>query len=224
MKKKLLQSGKKEQGISSEKTPDTTPLSNTFYRSIIDLPLRNFITCAVDGNLSALVISGFPNPLELELAWVDIQQEYSDAIGHNEAKLYISVLKEIILTEGKLSLIETTVKILSQIHSVELCKQLNKLCETSFAFDPENEEKYFNELQRCINRSKSLKIKADLKRGQFEAIKKKFEGKGEKLTREYFASILITLSDHAKYPVTDSITVYEYAERLRRFNLFIESK
>jgi hypothetical protein len=34
--------------------------------------------------------------------------------------------------------------------------------------------------------------------------------------------MLITISDHAKYEITDDITVFQFCERIRRYNSLIE--
>lgn len=238
-KKKLLQFGKKDASTNLENSPQESLQSNTFYRSIIDLPLRNFITCAVDNNLYALIITGKPSDLELQLAWEDIQQEYSDAIGDSEGKLYLSLMKDIIIIDAKHQLIKKLagheevdpvtftitqpLGLLRLVYSEPLCKELNKLCLTSFKFDPLNEEKYLKELDRCINKSKTLIIQKTLKQHSLDALQKKFDAKEEqKPTRQFFMSMLITLSDYAKYQIHDNITVFDYCERLHRLNKYIE--
>lgn len=201
---------------------DTDQPSGKWYQHITELPLNKYIDCVVDDNVYALVISGQPSDFDLSLTWVQIQQEYSDITGDNEHRMYVLLYRDIKALEMTLKLIHYLVEQMKKVYHEEFARRLNALLKTSFEFDYRQPEKYFNELTRCITRSKGIKIDLSLKMVQFEAIQNKNKEKGSKPTREYFQSILITLSDHAKYPVQDSITVYEFSERLRRFTKYCE--
>jgi len=199
--------------------PMDTP-SAKWYQHITELPLSKFIDVTVDDNLYALVITGQPSMEQLQLAWAQINQEYADVMGDNEHRMYISVYRDIKVLETTLKLIHWLVEQMREVYYVEFANRLNALLNTRFKFDHTRPEQYFNELTRCINRSKGYKIDLDLKLAQFEVIQKnrKEQGEGEKPSREYYQAILITLSDHVKYPVGDSITVFEFCDRVRRFS------
>lgn len=201
---------------------DTDPPSAKWYQHITELPLNKFIDCSVDDNVYALVISGHPTEIDLYKAWAQIQQEYADVMGDNEHRMYVTLYRDIKALELTLKLIHYLVDQLKEVYYVEFANRLNSLLNTTFRFDYTQPEKYFNELTRCINRSKGLKIDLSLKVAQFEAIRNKNKVKNSKPTREYFQSIIITLSDHAKYPVQETITVYEFSERMRRFVKYCE--
>jgi hypothetical protein len=172
----------------------------------------------VDDNLYALVISGTPNDEELQAAWLQIQGEYADAISDSEHRMYVSLFKEITILATNLQLIEYAVEILEQVYSKELADRLNKLLNTSFQFDPADPVKYKATLKNCLMRSKSIKINLDLKQIQMQGMQDKMKEPGKKATREYFQSILITLSNHVKYQLSESITVFEFCDRLKRYN------
>jgi len=194
--------------------------SAKWYQHITELPLSKFIDVTVDDNLYALVITGQPSMEQLQLAWVQINQEYADVMGDNEHRMYISVYRDIKVLETTLKLIHWLVEQMREVYYVEFANRLNALLNTRFKFDHTRPEQYFNELTRCINRSKGYKIDLDLKLAQFEVMQKnrKEQGEGKKPSREYYQAILITLSDHVKYPVGDSITVFEFCDRVRRFS------
>ena len=193
------------------------------YQSIHKLPLHKFIDCIVDNNLHSLVISGKPAEQQLQDTWNGILSEYSEAIGNHEYKLYIGLYKEITILKLTYDQINNAVSLLQVTYSEYLCKQLNKLLKTDFRLNWKDQASYQEQLLKCIRRSKAIKIQLDLKIMQFEAIQKKHESKGEPRGREYFVSVLISLSDHAKYPIHDTITVGEYCERLKRFNAYLET-
>jgi len=192
----------------------------------------------VDGNLYALIISGSPtDPQVLKAAWENILHEYTEAIGTSEFKLYLSLYKEVSLLEIEYNSIKNAVDILSEIqnyliqhgpHASILQAQkkwgdeLNRLLRTDCKFNNMDSATYQEELNKCIRRSKSIKIKLDLKLLAFAEIQKKNKG-GQVMDRRYFDSMLITISDHAKYEIGENITVSKYCERIKRYNHYCES-
>lgn len=200
----------------------TSGPSEKWYLHITELPLNRFIDVLVDGNYAALVITGYPRQEELLLAWAGIQSEYADAIGDHEHRMYVSLFKEVSTLAITLQQIEYLVEIMAQIYQPEFGNMLNKLLVTTFKFDPADPEKYQATLKRCLMRSKGIKIDLELKQGQLKALEKKNDESGEKPSREYFQSILITLSDHAQYQIPDSITVYELCTRIKRYTQYCE--
>lgn len=195
--------------------------SGEYYRSIGKLPLSRFIDVVVDNNIYALVITGHPTIEQLHDAWNDINSQYADAIGDAEYKLYLSAFKDVTVLTLTLQAIEACIDTLKLFPHAYLFDELNRLLSTSFNFDFKDYDEYQKLLKRCWQRSRSFKIQLDLKLISFEAIRKKFED-SKPPTREYFQSILITLSDHAKYPIMETITVFEFAERLHRLNKYHE--
>mgnify|MGYP007007267519 CR=1 FL=1 len=233
MNKKPWLFGRKVANTNTEslKAPDQIKSSN-IYRSIQTLPLHKFIDCIVpieneDGteqqSLASLIISGSPTETELKEAWANILQEYSEKIGNAEYKVYIKLYQEIIILELSLEQVYSLVDILQHCYDESLAKELNELLKTDCKFNWKDQASYQAELLKCIRRSKSIKIQHDLKMMQFEAIQKKHEGKEQKQDRAYYTSMLVTLSDHAKYHITEMITVAEYCERIKRFTQFVEN-
>lgn len=221
--------GAKDSNISTGKsTPTPTSPSPKYFRSIAELPLNRYVDCLVNDNLAALIISGFPDPLELAKAWADIQMEYHDAIGDAEYRNYAEQLRQISIKKVTYSQINMCITQLAEIVQQDarneevtelkswFAAELNLLLNTNFVFDLDNPEAYINNLSRCINRSKGVKIDLELKLAAFEAVEKKYKDGGEKATADYFQSVLITLSDAAGFHLKDDITVLEYCKRVRR--------
>lgn len=194
-----------------------TEIKGSYYKSINDLPLNKFIDCIVDGNLSALIISGFPGEEELTEAWDAILSEYSELVGTQEYRMYVELFREVSLLKITLDQVTIATNILKTVYHPFFETEVNKLLRVKINFNVPDEQREI-ECKKCLNRSKALKIKLDLKNLQFEAIQKKNNAKvGEKIDRKYFTSILITLSDHAKYRIEETIKMSEYCERIRRF-------
>lgn len=196
--------------------------SPKWYRSITELPLSCFIRVVVDENLHAIVISGNPDDMDLLHTWGDIQMQYADAMKDNEHKLMISLSREVQKLSITIDQIHIALDNLKHRYVKEFADRVNKWLQSSFKFDYHIPGDYDNDIERAYRRTKGLKLDLDLKLMAYDAMKTKFASSDKKFTREYFQGILITLSDHVKFPVTDSITVFEYCDRVRRLNEHID--
>lgn len=196
----------------------TTTPSAKWYQHITEMPLNRFIDVVVDDNYASLVITGYPPPEELHKTWVIIQGEYADAMGDHDYRMYVSLFKEVTLLTVTLKTINYLVEILERVYYPDFANNLNKLLNITFQFDPADPVKYKTTLKNCLMRSKAIKINLDLKSIQLKAMEEKNQDPGKKPTREYFQSILINLSNHAKYHIHDNVTVFEFCDRIRRYN------
>lgn len=215
------------------------PLLNLF-QNINELPLNKFIDCLVDGNLYSLVKTGeVINYEKLVVTWNVILKEYTDAIGSSEFKLFLSLYKDITLLEFKYNSIINLINSIRLIHDLknlfeknitneviqihdQLASELNYLLNTKCKFNFLDSVSCLDEVDKCERRSKSIKIRLDLKLISYKAIQSK-NNNDIKLDRNYFDSLLITISDHAKYEITENITVSKFCERIKRYNQYCES-
>jgi len=199
------------------------PVVDRWHSSITSLPLNKFIDCQVDGDLSALIISGSPSPEQLAEAWAGISQEYADETAETEYKMYLQLLKEVVVMEINLAIVENCVTILRLAYVKKCADQINALLFINFAFDPSNREKYLKDLDRAISRSKgSIKLPLQVKKSRLEAMEQRFSEKGRKPDRAYFQYVLNALSDYAKYLIPDTITVYQFCDRIRRLDEYLK--
>lgn len=223
LKKYRLRFTKKQENGSTAmpSTPtETTIQLCKWYQSISELPLNKYIECVVDGNLSALIICGYPTKEQLESAWLEIAEQYADAMGDAEHRMYIKLYKELVMLNIEYQQILNLIDLLTLVRYQPLEQKLNELLFTNYSFT-DNREK---ELETCFRLSKSVSLRIDLKKQQIDGLRDKGENRTKKPTREYYQSILITLSDHAKYPVFDTIPTFEFCERVKRFTLFVEKQ
>lgn len=173
----------------------------------------------VDGNKYALVKSGEAPYHEILMAESELRVQYADAIGDNEYRLYCGMINDITRQEITLAQIQGLTSALRDAYVPLFAENLNRLLRTKFVFDVSRPDEYDANLQRALNRSKGLKLEIDLKRQRVEKIAEKYEnGSGGKVTREYFMGILIELSDSAHFPLTETITVWEFCERIKKHN------
>lgn len=199
--------------------PSSASPSWSIFRDIHEMPLARWIALTVDGYEGAVVKSGNPPRHELLEAIHNLRTQYADAIGDGEYRLYCNLIKEITELELTLTQIDSLVGTLRNAYTPVLAGALNRLLRTSFTFDITRLEDYDRNLDRCLNRAKGYKISVDLKKASLAAIEKKHKNAGATPTREYYESVLITLEDEAKFPLDpESLTVWQYCERLRRYN------
>lgn len=194
--------------------------SSKWYRNITDLPLNKYIECVVDENLAALIISGLPTQEQLESAWLEIAEKYAEIMGDAEHMMFIKLYKELVYLNIEYQQILSLIEVLTIVAYKPFEQKLNELLFTNFSFT-NNREK---ELDTCFRLSKSTLLKIDMKKAHLDALKAKTDSNDKKPTREYYQSILITLSDHSKYPVLDTITTFEFCERVKRFTQFVEKQ
>jgi hypothetical protein len=215
---------KKSKNISQ---PDEipTPVEPLYHKTCDNLPLNKFIDCIVDGNLQALTISGFPTQGQLQAAWENILVEYSEAMGSTEYRMYVQLFKDISISKIILDQLTIALNILQVTYDEFFHTEVNRILRTDCKFNWKDQASYQAEIKKCFNRSKALKIALDLKLLKFESIEAKNKNKtGQKIDRKYFISVLITLSDHAKYQIQETIKMNEYCERVRRFTEYCEQQ
>jgi hypothetical protein len=175
----------------------------------------------VDGNLTALTISGYPTQEQLESAWIEIAEQYAEMMGDAEHKMYIKLYKELVFLNIEYQQILSLIEVLTIVVYKPFEQKLNELLFTNFSFTTNREK----DLDTCHRLSKSTLLKIDMKKAQLDGLKEKWEETTDKTpTREYFQSVLITLSDYAKYPVQETITTFEFCERVKRFTQFVEKQ
>jgi hypothetical protein len=219
----LFTKNKENGGTSTHLKPiaSTSPLRR-LYQHINDLPLYLFVDCIVDKRYPVLVIHGTFTQEEILNAWYLIVDQYNAALGDSENKLSLSLYKIILTKETDYEQILCAINVLSSIYDQYFANALNKLLGTQFKFDPSDADAYLDMLKRCKNRAKGIKLELDRRKLEFEAIQQRQEGEKTEPTREYFQTILINLSDYAKYQIDDKIKVFEFCERVKRLAKYLE--
>jgi len=199
--------------------------SATWHTSIETLPLRTFIDILIDKKLELLVITGQPTPEDLATAWQEIREDFADSMGGYEQTIYLQKLKEMSVLELKLTRINVLLDLLKELYYEPFAIHLNAELSTSLTLDPDKPKEYRRNLTILENRSRAYKIDINLLRIEletFQANVNEDHGPAEDFSRGYFQKILITLSDHAKFPITDLVTVFEFTERMKRWNSYCE--
>jgi hypothetical protein len=153
------------------------------------------------------------------LAWESILQEYSEILGNSEFRLYYSLFKQVELLKLNIEMIKICIAVLRKNYSKKFAGELNAMLYLTCKFNPRDLKTYFSELDKCERRIGGLKMNLDLKLIEFEEIKKKVEGgNGKKIDKNYFSSMLITLSRVLSlgYKLNKDIMMNEYCEYYRQ--------
>ena len=205
--------------------PDMQPAD--FHTSIETLMLDKFIDCDISGNLNALTISGMPTSEQLAMAWIDIQQEYIDALGSGEQTMHLTLNKQCAELAADYQLVDCAVKILGIAHSPELVERLNEILHRSFEFNPENMEDYRRDLGLCMSLRKRMRIELHQKNEALQALQKANSGEkqSKRSTRAGYTKILIVIGDHVGIHLRSSeMTTLEFCERIKQYNSFAEAQ
>lgn len=190
---------------------------NKLYTQITDLPFYLFVEVSVSGNLKHLVIEGEATDKELEEAWYEIQSQYAEAIGDNEQKYTLKLMKDLAIIEANYKSIVLLVEMLRPCYVEVFAKELNKLLHTNFKFDITKYEEYNKTLDRCLTRSKSLKVEYEKKALELEAMMKKREGKEQKPTKDYYYKLWNSLRLYHKLQMSiKDITTFDFCDFLQR--------
>jgi hypothetical protein len=194
------------------------------YRSIHKLPFSVFVDAICDGELSGLLISGEATQQQLTAVWEDLLMEYQDVIGGDENEYINDLYKRAYKDEILFLHIDTILSVMQERYVPKFANYLRQFVAPDLKFDVTDPEGYERDLKRCTVRlpAKKLILQETLKELEDE-LNRRASGSTEKPKRDYYTKVLINLSDHAGYAVKEhDITVYEFCERVRRLNAYIQ--
>jgi hypothetical protein len=205
-------------------------MSERVYSTIDECPLYAFISVTCDSKLKALIKPAFseediPEDV-LSSAWERIAQQYSERMADSEQIMLLSLFKELGRIETNIRVAKMIVDTLERTYVREFAEEINKALFTRFKFDVRFPVDYDNDIKRCRQKIKGIELRQKLTLSRYEVLLEKQAKKaaGAVATREYYITILMNLSDFAKYPITEQITVFEFISRVKAMNKFLEKK
>ncbi len=191
------------------------PIKAEIYQSIHKLPLAIFIDIVVDNDYSGLVISGTPEPGELEDAWINIHEQYCEAIGNGSATNYLE--REVLKLSITLFVGSEAISLLRKYYVPAIAQKLSNAIAFFEKLDPTKPDEYDKILNRYETRLRSVKMRLAIAQTNLDAIQAKEKGKTIHVDRQYFTRVLVALSDIAGYEIDESkITVAKFCERIKR--------
>ena len=202
-----------------------------WYQSCSQCPLDRFITCLVDSDLSALVISGNPSLGDLAEAWGNIYAEYLDLNNDNETIYLLQLQKEIgLLTEIKIE-VETAIQFLSMallpnmeyMFREDLVKILRDR-DFDYPFDLANPQQYLQSLEAIDSRLSPFRLRLELNVKEY---KDYLKSKGDQtVDKTYFNKMLTRIARFRRLTVirATEITVYEFVMMVQDYLEYINSQ
>lgn len=201
------------------------------FQNCDQLFLDRFKRCLIEGDLSALIISGNPSFGDLAEAWGNIYAEYLDLNNDNETIYLLQLQKEIsLLTELQIE-VETALYFLSMailpgmdyIYREELANVLKER-EFDFLFDLTNPNQYRQSLEAVDNRLSPVRLRLEMHKKEYRDY---LASKGDQtIDATYFDKMLTRLARFRHIAVirASEITVKEFVMMVQDYLDFIKSK
>lgn len=128
------------------------------YKDCNELPMANFIRCAIDNDLTALYkheIKFWHRKTDLDVIWDKIHDEYKSLTGQNGPTELFSFMKEREYLINKLRIIDICAKALMIKYSKGWCVTLKR---NGFSY-PFTEKTYLKDLDMVLSKVKTIGLK-----------------------------------------------------------------
>jgi len=183
----------------------------------------------VDGDLSALIISGRPTDGELAEAWANIYIEYLEINKDNESLYIINLERDIVLLKDELDRVEEALKFItspfiSHIEPEVQAKLLKILSDYGYKVDLSlSGDKLAKQMKALDNKrsSKRLELRRKISEyNQYMEDKKDFS-----IDRSYFNRMLNRMGKHYNCFIEESkITVARFVDMIQQYFQELQAK
>lgn len=182
-----------------------------WYTTTTELPLNKFINCLCDDDLLMLVISGDPNPHDLQKAWFYIYEEFLDGMADKEGVHKIRLHSKIVKCKFDYELIQLCIECLSKAYVRSIAEKLKTLVRCG-ELNPEDMNSYFNDLRVAKTRSNKLLQQIEEKQAELKVLESR-ESTGEKVSKKHFDSLIASVSIYTKFHIDKkNVSVSEFVE------------
>jgi hypothetical protein len=140
-----------------------TQLPATYHQKCSELLYDTFIKVMVEEDVTHLIISGIPTLLQLQDAWYDILQEYSELIQSEKAKSIFEAWRKCVYTDWQIKYVESVIfkfrmkhpETGAYLYDAEHAARIVELGYESID-PPEDEEVYLNQVNMLESMAKTL--------------------------------------------------------------------
>lgn len=183
--------------------------------------MDQFQDCLVDRNYRTLIVGeGDADDAQLQEAWEDLQDQYTEALGNAEQKIFHKLLKETNIHSASLAELDACLEVLKCYYVRQFADKVNKLLGTNYNFEIIRTDvtQYDRYIAQAEMRKAGIEMKRDLARIRLEDLSKKLNAKkGEAPTRAYFGKMFNALEEHYQGTRADgTMTVARYCDRVQR--------
>jgi hypothetical protein len=193
-----------------EQIPLNDTLSNgTFLHSITTLKYDAFIEIMDKGDISLMTLSGNPSQEELEGAWLQLLQEYSDLVRTDKTNNIFEVWLKIEGLRWKIDFVDKALEVLKLQHDETTASALVEL-GYDYVQPLEDREAYLKQVYFVQTEAKSMVVFLNQYKAEYKLLVP--EGQEvEERDRMYYEKELAHLSRFMGYRIIKSdITVYEF--------------
>jgi hypothetical protein len=196
------------------------PENHILYHRCSDTPLDVFIDVLVNKNMPRLVRTGKATPKEIDSAWQKLWFEYCDLSGSPEYRQLFGLIKEVGYLEGKLMSIRLAIQSISSSQS-NGCINILHNYGYRYAFEKSKPDEFEKDIQRVIEKSKTIELLIKAGRAQIDKINEKAQG--ESVKEDWFEDTLTVLSKYMGYRINRKvITVSEFVRMKKMFEMEAE--
>ncbi len=186
----------------------------TFYDTLTELPLHNFIKVLCTGKLHYVKKLGYATNRQLAEKWEDLSEQYIDLSGETAQRFTLQLMKEIRVIDGKLEIIEACVNGLVRAYNQGLVDQL-RTYGFRYKFDPTNYDQYKKDLQLTVSKAKSLLMRGKERQKELDELQPKGEASASESEYDVY---LAELSKHQGYRIdAKQVSVSEYLAIVKSF-------
>lgn len=180
------------------------------YTSCYDTPMSAFISCVVDENYNALVVSGEPNPEQIAAAWDGIYEQYSELSKNTVYSEYVQRLKEHTITLTQINGLMAGITALRYGYYPDVVEALRKLgfSVPALSLNPKKHAELIDNLSRQLS---GLHTRLKMLDKMLQDAVKSQKGKAAK--RSDFIRAASIMSKFMSFRVDlNELTVAEYIE------------
>jgi hypothetical protein len=200
-----------------------------YYLSCNQLPLDRFIRVMIDGDLSALIISGKPTDGQLAEAWANMYIEYLELNKSNDTAYINNIERDISLLADELNRVSDALVFLyspaiTHIDQDVLQSFSKTLSKYGYKIDFSVDSKtYLKQLKVIENRKSSRELEYTRKMAEYNEYMKDKENMT--IDRSYFNRMLNRLGKHYNCFIEDSkITVARFVDMIQQYFSDLQQK
>lgn len=210
----------KETSVSSPMTDNSTQSSCRLLQRLSETPIAVFKQAYCNNELQGIIVSGHPEPEQLQDAWNEIFFEYASTIKSDNTDYTFQLAKEIGLLEHHITYVDYAVYLLRHIHSPEVVDELIALGYFHLHYS-EDKAQWNQQLDRVISLCKTKIFDMEQLMEEYKRLQKTTDGK--KQTEEDFNQNVLQLARFQHYRIDQLTTMMdEYVSIFN--NMLSESK
>jgi hypothetical protein len=180
--------------------------SSTYHHSCKTLCIDPFLNAYCNNDLSGLLISGTPDPSELQDAWNEIMFDYSGLIKTDSSNNLFLLQREIAILEHHIIYIDYAIPFLKLKYDEDIANEVRMM-----GYDIPEGEGY----QKALDLIKELAKRKVFDHGnlvdEYNRLNKTVEGK--KQTEEEFIKTILMLAKYQGYAIDrKTTTVFDFAQ------------